>query len=75
MFIFERLVRLVNVATRISSQQSVAFSLATSHDLRFCKDSSREGELLRLVFTELLDAEYPRTERRLASLYHAFAAT
>ena len=54
---------------------SVVFTLATSHDLRFCKDSSREVELLRSVFTESLDAEYPCTERRLASLFHAFAAT
>ena len=53
---------------------TVVFSLATSHGLRFCKDSSREGELLRSVFTESLDAEYPHTERRLAPLFYAFAA-
>ena len=54
---------------------SVVFSLATSHDLLFCEDSSREGELLRSVFTESWDADYPHTERRLAPLFYAFAAT
>ena len=65
----------MNVATRVSSQMSVVFSLATSHDLRFCKDSSREGGLLRLVFTESLDAEYPRREGMRAILFYTFAAT
>ena len=65
----------MNVAARMSSQVSVVFSLATSHDFRFRKDSSREDELLRSVFTESMDAEYPRTERRLASLFYTFAAT
>ena len=47
--------------------------LATSYDLRYCRDSSKESGLLRLVFTELLATEYPHTRRRLATLFYASA--
>ena len=47
--------------------------LATSYDLRYCRDSFKKGGLLRLVFTELLATEYPHTRRRLATLFYAFA--
>ena len=59
---------------RMNSQMSVVLTLATSHDLRYCLNSSRKGEMLRLVFTELLTAEYPHTRRWLASSFYAFAA-
>lgn len=63
-----------NVISRVNSQMSVVSTLATSYDLRYCKDSSGEGEMMRLVFTELL-TEYPHTRRWLATLFYAFAAT
>lgn len=50
-------------------------TLAANCDLRYCKNSSLKGELLRLVFTESSDAEYSHTRRRLAPLFYAFAAT
>ena len=58
----------------MNSRISVVSTLATSHDLCYYKISSRKGEVLGLVFTESLDAEYPHTRQRLATLFYAFAA-
>lgn len=43
----------------MKSQMSVGLALATSYDLRYCKNSSREGEVLGPVFMESLDCGVP----------------
>lgn len=58
--------------SRTNSHTNVVSMLATNYDLRCCRNISRKGELLGMVFTELLDKEYPQTGRWLATLYYAF---